>query len=46
MAQETGSDPAFAAWLVYPNFCAIMGYNPAFNYALSIGLLSDLIGGD
>ena len=33
-------------WLVYGNFCAIMGYNPAFKYAVSIGLLSDLIGAD
>jgi membrane-bound lytic murein transglycosylase B len=29
------------AWLVYRNFCSIMRYNPAFKYALSIGLLSD-----
>lgn len=30
-------------YLVYRNFCSIMGYNPAFKYALSIGLLSDLL---
>ena len=31
-------------WLVYRNFCAIMRYNPAFRYALSVGLLADAIG--
>jgi membrane-bound lytic murein transglycosylase B len=30
-------------YLVYQNFCTIMSYNPSFKYALSIGLLSDLI---
>jgi len=30
-------------YLVYKNFCTIMSYNPSFKYALSIGLLSDLI---
>jgi membrane-bound lytic murein transglycosylase B len=30
-----------AAYLVYRNFCSIMSYNPAFKYALSIGLLAD-----
>jgi membrane-bound lytic murein transglycosylase B len=30
-------------WLVYRNFCSIMRYNPAFRYALSIGLLADEI---
>lgn len=29
------------AYLVYRNFCSIMAYNPAFKYALSIGLLAD-----
>jgi membrane-bound lytic murein transglycosylase B len=29
------------AYLVYRNFCSIMSYNPAFKYALSIGLLAD-----
>lgn len=31
------------AYLVYRNFCSIMSYNPAFKYALSIGLMSDLL---
>jgi membrane-bound lytic murein transglycosylase B len=31
-------------WLVYRNFCSIMRYNPAFRYALSVGLLADAIG--
>ena len=30
-------------YIIYRNFCTIMSYNPAFKYALSIGLLSDLI---
>ena len=30
-------------YLVYRNFCSIMSFNPAFKYALSIGLLADLI---
>jgi membrane-bound lytic murein transglycosylase B len=30
-------------WLVYRNFCSIMRYNPAFRYAISIGLLADSI---
>ena len=30
-------------FLVYRNFCSIMRYNPAFKYAISIGLLSDQI---
>lgn len=28
-------------YIVYRNFCTIMSFNPAFKYALSIGLLSD-----
>jgi membrane-bound lytic murein transglycosylase B len=32
-------------WLVYRNFCSLMRYNPAFRYALSVGLLADAIGG-
>jgi len=28
-------------FIVYRNFCSIMGFNPAYKYALSIGLLSD-----
>lgn len=31
-------------WLVYRNFCSLMRYNPAFRYALSVGLLADAIG--
>jgi membrane-bound lytic murein transglycosylase B len=30
-------------FIIYGNFCTIMRFNPAFKYALSIGLLSDLI---
>jgi len=30
-------------YLVYRNFCSIMRYNPSFKYALSVGLLSDVI---
>ena len=30
-------------YLVYRNFCSIMRYNPAFRYALSVGLLADAI---
>lgn len=32
-------------YLVYRNFCSIMRYNPAFRYALSVGLLADAIDG-
>lgn len=28
-------------YMVYRNFCTLMSFNPAFKYALSIGLLSD-----
>lgn len=35
---DKGDDEAY---LVYRNFCSIMSYNPAFKYALSIGLLAD-----
>ena len=37
---DSGDDEAY---IVYENFCGIMSYNPAFKYALSIGLLSDLV---
>lgn len=37
---DTGDNETY---LVYRNFCSIMSYNPAFKYALSIGLLSDLL---
>jgi membrane-bound lytic murein transglycosylase B len=30
-------------WLVYRNFCSLMRYNPAFRYALSVGLLADAL---
>ena len=33
-------------WLVYRNFCSLMRYNPAFRYALSVGLLADAIGNE
>jgi len=33
-------------FIIYRNFCTIMRFNPAFKYALSIGLLSDLIVSD
>jgi membrane-bound lytic murein transglycosylase B len=33
-------------YIIYENFCKIMRFNPAFKYALSIGLLSDLIKSD
>ncbi len=35
---DPGDDKGY---IVYRNFCTIMRYNPAFKYALSIGLLSD-----
>ena len=30
-------------WLVSRNFCSLMRYNPAFRYALSVGLLADAL---
>lgn len=39
IAAEDGS----GSWLVYRNFCSVMRYNPAFRYALSVGLLADAI---
>lgn len=33
-------------YLVYRNFCTLMRFNPAFKYALSVGLLSDLLVAD
>jgi peptidoglycan lytic transglycosylase B len=38
---DTGDD---RGWLVYRNFCSLMRYNPAFRYALAVGLLADAIG--
>lgn len=35
--------PGGAAFLVYPNFKAIRRYNPSDFYALSVGLLGDLV---
>lgn len=37
---DEGDDQGY---LVYRNFCSIMRYNPSFKYALSVGLLSDII---
>ncbi len=37
---DTGDGKGF---IVYSDFCSIMAYNPAFKYALAIGLLSDQI---
>jgi len=37
---DTGDDRGY---LVYRNFCSIMRYNPAFRYALSVGLMADAI---
>jgi membrane-bound lytic murein transglycosylase B len=41
IAGDPGDD---RGWLIYRNFCALMRYNPAFRYALSVGLLADAIG--
>jgi membrane-bound lytic murein transglycosylase B len=41
VAGDLGDD---RGWLVYRNFCSLMRYNPAFRYALSVGLLADAIG--
>jgi membrane-bound lytic murein transglycosylase B len=41
VAGDRGDD---RGWLVYRNFCSLMRYNPAFRYALSVGLLADAIG--
>ena len=37
---DPGDDKGY---LVYCNFCTIMRFNPAFKYALSIGLMADLV---
>jgi membrane-bound lytic murein transglycosylase B len=37
---DEGDDQGY---LVYRNFCSIMRYNPAFRYALSVGLLADAL---
>jgi membrane-bound lytic murein transglycosylase B len=41
IAGDRGDD---RGWLIYRNFCSLMRYNPAFRYALSVGLLADAIG--
>jgi len=41
VAGDPGDD---RGWLVYRNFCSLMRYNPAFRYAVSVGLLADAIG--
>jgi membrane-bound lytic murein transglycosylase B len=40
----TGDPGDGRGYLVYRNFCAIMSYNPAFRYAIAVGLLADAIG--
>jgi membrane-bound lytic murein transglycosylase B len=40
----TGDGGDDRGWLIYRNFCSLMRYNPAFRYALSVGLLADAIG--
>jgi membrane-bound lytic murein transglycosylase B len=40
----TGDRGDDRGWLIYRNFCSLMRYNPAFRYALSVGLLADAIG--
>ncbi|WCL52868.1 lytic murein transglycosylase [Gimibacter soli] len=40
-ALVVGDEEDDQAYLVYGNFCSIMRYNPAFRYALAVGLLSD-----
>jgi membrane-bound lytic murein transglycosylase B len=39
-----GDEGDARGWLVYRNFCSLMRYNPAFRYALSVGLLADALG--
>jgi membrane-bound lytic murein transglycosylase B len=43
-ALVVGDEGDDRGWLVYRNFCSLMRYNPAFRYALSVGLLADAIG--
>ena len=42
-ALVTGDAGDDRGWLVYRNFCSLMRYNPAFRYALSVGLLADAL---
>lgn len=37
---DEGNDQGY---LVYRNFCSIMRYNPAFRYAIAVGMLADAI---
>jgi membrane-bound lytic murein transglycosylase B len=43
-ALVVGDEGDARGWLVYRNFCSLMRYNPAFRYALSVGLLADALG--
>lgn len=38
-----GDEGENKGYLVHGNFCALMNYNPAFKYAVAIGLLADAI---
>jgi membrane-bound lytic murein transglycosylase B len=41
----TGDEGDGQGYLVYRNFCSIMRYNPAFRYAIAVGMLADAIAG-
>ncbi len=41
----TGDEGDDKGYLVYRNFCSIMRYNPAFRYAIAVGMLADAIEG-
>jgi len=41
--KEDAGEKEGRGFIVYQNFCSIMRYNPAFKYALAVGLLSDEI---
>ncbi|HWN37747.1 MAG TPA: lytic murein transglycosylase [Gammaproteobacteria bacterium] len=43
-ALVNGDEGDDRGWLVYRNFCSLMRYNPAFRYALSVGMLADALG--
>jgi len=40
IAADPGDDRGY---VIYRNFCSLMRYNPAFRYALSIGLLANAL---
>jgi len=40
IAGDAGDDRGY---VVYRNFCSLLQYNPAFRYALAVGLLADAI---